>query len=266
MTSVKDQGQCGCCWAVSTVGAVEGITTIDTDFNYLQSLSFQQLVSCGMTNSGCDGGSITAAMQYVEGDSLGGMTTNLQYPLIDSKCTTTTDCTVFQDLLAVEAWDTSMITSTTSPGNYQDCINQMKQGVAWQPVLILIKAKCQEFQSYRGGFMTCDGGCTCSESTCLDHVVILVGYGDTYATPYWQIMNSWGTGWGEDGYVRVAQTASDSSSFGLLGMLAQGAVPSRAVNTTVEVPSAASRRPSSSGAISCFLGSLFLFSPSLFFE
>ena len=254
VTSVKNQGQCGCCWTISTVGAIEGITAIDTNYDYVESLSFQQLISCDTANDGCNGGSVTSAMQYAASNSLGGLTTDVQYPFTDIEGTTTTQCSAAD--LAVEIWDPNMITTTSSPNNYQDRINQMKQGVAQQPVSILINANCQEFQSYSGGVMTSDGGCACNNQNCLDHAVLMVGYNDDYNPPYWLVKNSWGTGWGESGYIRVAQTASDSSQYGLLGLLAQGSIPSRATNTTVEIPSSVIPVVAHSAILTTILSSL----------
>jgi cysteine peptidase B len=244
VTDVKNQKNCGACWSIATVGAIEGIAAIDSSYAYLQSLSFQQLLSCDKSNSGCDGGSVSDALAFVQSDSIGGLTTNSQYPFEDANGITTEQCSEAEDHLAVEEWQTALVTATYSPNSAKERINYMKQGVAHQPVAVYIRALCVEFQSYKGGILTSQGDCVCDVNvTCLDHGVLLVGYDDTGETPYWLIKNSWGTGWGENGYVRVAQIASDDEfPWGLFSVLSMGVIPLRAVNTTTEIdePSAAS--------------------------
>ena len=121
-------------------------------------------------------------------------------------------------------------------------MEKMKQGIARQPVAIAVRSNCKTFKNYRSGVVTDDEECACRPGvSCLDHAVLLVGYDDAPENgdePYWKIKNSWGTGWGEDGYIRISQRnpyAPDQDSWGLFGVLAEGVVPLQAFNNTQQV-------------------------------
>ena len=75
VTPVKDQGQCGSCWAFSTTGAIESAWAVAK--NPLVSLSEQRFVSCDSANYGCDGGFPQLAMDYARAN---GTTTEASYP------------------------------------------------------------------------------------------------------------------------------------------------------------------------------------------
>merc|ERR1739848_373553 len=75
VTPVKDQGQCGSCWAFSTTGSLEGAWEIGT--GKLTSMSEQQLVDCSVYNSGCNGGSMDLAFMYEEAHNVA---TESSYP------------------------------------------------------------------------------------------------------------------------------------------------------------------------------------------
>jgi len=93
VTHVKDQGRCGCCWAVSLSGAIEGGVYSDpSNYGYLQSLSFQQFLSCSKTNGGCDGGNLALASLYAQIGLFKGITRLNDYPYTDYFGTTTEEC------------------------------------------------------------------------------------------------------------------------------------------------------------------------------
>jgi cathepsin L len=188
VTGVKDQGQCGSCWAFSTTGSVEGI--VQLTFNHLTSLSEQQLVDCAGSygNQGCNGGLMDNAFKYVEKN---GLCTEAAYPYTgrDGTCKASS-CT---------ASPNSQITG------YKDVThteNALGSSVDIEPISIAIEADQSGFQLYKSGVF-CG---TCGQN--LDHGVLLVGYG-TSTEDYWKVKNSWGTSWGEAGYIQMCRNKNE---------------------------------------------------------
>lgn len=73
----------------------------------------------------------------------------------------------------------------------------------YTPQAIAVQAGSTYFQSYTGGVLT--NSTSCGQN--LDHAVVMVGYGTASGINYWIVRNSWGTGWGESGYVRIQRKA-----------------------------------------------------------
>ncbi|XP_074267615.1 vignain-like [Silene latifolia] len=200
---IKDQGQCGSCWAFSTVVAVEGINQIKT--GKLISLSEQQLVDCDTTqNQGCNGGLMTSAFDFIKRKH--GITTEDIYPYTarDGRCKVKTNA------LKVTIDGHELV-----PENDEDAL---LKAVANQPVSVAIDAGGQDFQFYSEGVFT--GSC----GTELDHGVAVVGYGATVdGTKYWIVRNSWGQGWGEKGYIRMQRGVPAKE--GLCGIAMEASYP-----------------------------------------
>ena len=204
VTPVKNQGQCGSCWAFSTTGSIEGANAIKN--GKLISLSEQQLVDCSRKygNLGCNGGLMDNAFMYVEDNGL---------------------CA--EDVYSYTATGgTCQSNKCTSVVNVVGCFdvpssNEMalKQAVSMQPVSVAIEADTRVFQLYTGGVLTSD---QCG--TNLDHGVLVVGYGEENGTMYWLVKNSWGDSWGEDGYIKIERTESEKSN-GICGIAMQPSFP-----------------------------------------
>ncbi|XP_076473061.1 procathepsin L-like [Babylonia areolata] len=189
VTPVKNQGQCGSCWAFSTTGSVEGQHFNKT--GVLLSLSEQQLVDCSQDegNQGCDGGIMDNGFAYIMSQP-GGLETESNYPYtaMDGNCTATPSLEVAKVSGCVDV-----------DSEDEDALQHASALVG--PVSVAIDASHDSFQSYSGGVYTED---SCS-TTQLDHGVLVVGYGTYQGQDYWLVKNSWGSDWGLNGYIMMAR-------------------------------------------------------------
>jgi len=184
VTPVKDQGQCGSCWAFSSTGALEGAHFIAS--GELLSFSEQQLVDCSRINLGCNGGNQGWAFGYYEKHDA-ELESVYPYTAMDGTCQF--------DAASTTAIDVSDYTRVT--GND---VGQMLSALAVNPLSVSIEADKRVFGTYKSGVLS-----STDCGTTLDHAVLAVGYGtDATFGDYWLIKNSWGASWGEAGYIRLA--------------------------------------------------------------
>jgi hypothetical protein len=197
VTGVKNQGNCGSCWAFSTTGGVEGVVAIK--HGSLVSLSEQELVDCADSygNMGCNGGSMDSAFKYVEAN---GLCTENAYPYTSGNTGKASTCTKTSCTASANSKITGYV-------NTQHTENALGAAVDIEPISVAIEADQPGFQYYQGGVF--DG--VCGQN--LDHGVLTVGYGTDYSTgtgePYWKVKNSWGTSWGEAGYIRIIRNQDE---------------------------------------------------------
>lgn len=199
VTPVKNQGNCGSCWAFSSTGALEGLNFIKNKPSSIASYSEQQLVDCSTSygNHGCNGGLMQNAFKYVQAN---GITTEQNYPYTAKDGTCKTKTGVFK------------ITG------YKNVPHKSSGGLAGacdgQPVSVSIDAT--NIQSYKSGIFA-DKNC----GTSLNHGVLLTAYDSNV----WYVKNSWGQSWGEAGYIRFSRTAVSDASGGICGILLDASYP-----------------------------------------
>ena len=202
VTPIKNQGQCGSCWAFSTTGALEGAYAIAN--KKLYSLSEQELVDCSGSfgNEGCQGGLMDDAFMFVKQD---GICKESAYPYEaeNERCNKT--CT---PVFKISGY-------TDVPTSNEDAL---QIAVHTQPVSVAIEADHTSFQFYsRGVFNLANCGYQ------LDHGVLVVGWGVEGGLKYWKVKNSWGPSWGDHGYILLARDTKDSR--GQCGIAMQPSYP-----------------------------------------
>jgi len=198
VTSVKDQGQCGSCWAFSAIETVESAVILSGQPKV--DLSVQQLVDCDTVDEGCSGGDTVTAYKYLSGAGIQSAET---YPYTSGDSGLTGTCLYDRSKVAARISGFKYAT----PACFDTCIKQDEEKLKHAlhesgPVSICVNAAVWQF--YMGGILTSLSGCSNTYSS-LDHCVQLVGYGvdDKDGTPFWSVRNTWAESWGEQGYIRL---------------------------------------------------------------
>jgi len=186
ITPVYNQGQCGSCWAFSATETIESYYAIQG--GALTQLSMEQIVDCDTAgqDQGCGGGFPTGAYQYVQ--SAGGIDSYANYPYTAGGGQAN-NCEFPQGSVVTNVASYSSISGES--GEYQQL-----SSASGGPVSICVDAS--SWQNYQGGVLT-----SCGNN--VDHCVQLTGYynyGSSNA--YWNVRNSWGTDWGQNGYIWIA--------------------------------------------------------------
>ena len=196
LPAIKDQGQCGSCWAFSATSNVE--STLAVKGGSVTSLSEQYLVDCEKNcgqyrfmngcDDGCNGGLQPNAWKYVISK---GQPTEASYPYHARRgqCKSATSAAKVSNWEWVPEDEAQMADYVATKG----------------PFAVAVDA--QRWSFYNGGIMSSSSICPANDKS-LDHAVNVVGYGTENGTPYWIIRNSWNTNWGEQGYARIARGKS----------------------------------------------------------
>ncbi|KAG7396557.1 hypothetical protein PHYBOEH_002122 [Phytophthora boehmeriae] len=195
VVDVKNQGQCGSCWAFAAIAALE--SAICLAGQPLVPLSEQQVVDCDSTSYGCEGGWPGNALEYIQG--AGGVCTEDGYPYISGENTDRQSCEP-----SCTPQDVKIRKVVGVPQSESGLI----QAISGRPVAVGVAAGNRTWKQYKGGVVS-----TCA-STDLDHAVLAVGYGgdDGSSPAFFKIKNSWGTEWGEEGYMRLKRGAGTGST------------------------------------------------------
>jgi len=204
VTPVKNQKSCGSCWAFSTTGSMEARCAIANGGSPV-SLSEQELVDCDNVDNGCNGGAMDNGFAYAQQHS--GLCEESDYPYqaVGGYCQSST-CTHYDAITGhqdVQSGSSSSLESAVAKG----------------PVSIAIEADQMSFQLYSGGVFSGD----CGEG--LDHGVLVVGYNNDAALPYWNVKNSWGSSWGEQGYIRFCKDCGKNNGDGQCGLTLDASYP-----------------------------------------
>jgi cathepsin L len=197
VSPVKDQGNCGSCWAFATAETVESSLAIAT--GNLTILSPQNVVSCTPNpdhcggTGGCNGAIAELGFDYIKNK---GIATEANWPYKQ----TTGVCN--------ETAHTKVATVTgcvkLAENNYTDLLTAV---ATIGPIAVSVDAK--KWSSYTKGIFN---GCDTDVDYDIDHAVQLVGYGTDSGTDYWIVRNSWGPNWGEMGYIRLLRHSDGTTS------------------------------------------------------
>jgi len=203
VTPVKNQGQCGSCWTFSATGVLESYHAIQT--GTLLSFSEQQIVDCATSAGyGCEGGWPDLAVDYA---GQAGLESESDYPYTGEDGT----CQYNKKEATVVNKGHAAVTPKSVTA-LQSALNTM-------PVSIAIEADQNVFQFYKSGVISKN----CGDS--LDHAVLAVGYGTFSGAAAFIVKNSWGTDWGNQGYVYLGASGTPNAGAGVCGILSTPIVP-----------------------------------------
>jgi C1A family cysteine protease len=202
VTPVKDQQQCGSCWAFSATEGVESAWFLAK--GKLIEMSPQQIVSCDTVDQGCNGGDLPTAFAYVQSS---GLETEAEYPYTSGNGDSGTCQYNQQDTVASIS---GFKYATTTGNETQMQVAMLTAG----PLSVCVEA--DTWQNYNGGVMTND----CGDN--LDHCVQVTGWNvdnsQSPPVPYWIVRNSWNVNWGINGYIWIERNLdlcgiSDEATF-----------------------------------------------------
>jgi C1A family cysteine protease len=209
VTPVRNQGNCGSCWAFATTAALESYSLIKNSLPGQElNLAEQVMVSCGGAGS-CGGGYVGSAANYIKST---GLPREECYTYTATNGTCSTACYNWQsNSYKIAGWG---YVATTAP-----TVDAIKNALVTYGPLVTTFEVYSDFFSYVSGIYqhtsgTYQGG----------HAVLIVGFDDTEQS--FKVKNSWGTGWGEAGYFRIAYSELTSAvGFGEYTIAYTGSAP-----------------------------------------
>jgi cathepsin L len=207
--NVKDQQNCGSCWAIASASTLEAHIQIYT--GKPRTVSAQQIVMCTPNprhcggDGGCKGATSELAMAYVLKHGVAEESA-VPYRGVDGTCTTGSASKDMADLfvddksskggaaLGMTGWE------TLPKNQYAPLVAALAQR---GPVAVSVAA--DDWFDYDNGIFN-----GCGKNAVIDHAVVAIGYGETKGRKYWLIQNSWGSMWGEKGHIRLFRHDADS--------------------------------------------------------
>ena len=193
VTAVKDQGSCGSCWAFSTVANLEGLYW--KGHKVSKTFSEQMLVDCDTNDSGCNGGLMDLAFDWLKDN--GGIEDDTDYPYKGRKQTCAQDTSKFVPNFKVTGYE--MLGEAS--GDWYPCEESDMVEFLYKTGPLSVALNATPVQFYSKGILDPS---SCSTSG-INHAVTLVGYGNESGKDYWILKNSWGSSWGESGYFRLVR-------------------------------------------------------------
>jgi cathepsin L len=198
---IRDQGDCGSCWAVAAATVLEAHAEI---YGHARTFSAQQIVECTPNprscggNGGCGGATAELAMDWVMKNTV-AQEDELPYTGQDAKCKSVLDSNPSLAMAQLFGAPSSaagfgMTGWETLPKNsYEPLVRALAQK---GPVAVSVAA--DSWFNYESGIFN-----GCDKDAVIDHAVTAIGYGQEVDTKYWVIQNSWGSDWGEAGHIRL---------------------------------------------------------------
>lgn len=199
VSSVKNQLKCGCCYAFSTASILETLYALKRNASNVIEFSAQQMTDCsGEGNNGCQGGNFPPSIRYISGRG-NKIATASSYPYAGKRQACRNNGLEEVDLGPIEY-------HSISEGDEKAMADAL---VNHGPLFIGVDAESRRFMFYKSGVLKIDHCPTRRQD--MDHAMVIVGHGHDSAlqASYWIIRNSWGTRWGENGYLRLAKDAGN---------------------------------------------------------
>ncbi|KAI6225280.1 Cathepsin F [Aphelenchoides fujianensis] len=185
VTKVKDQDQCGACWAFASVGAIE--CQLFLTRGILTDLSVEQILDCSGMNATCGKDSRGTGDVYTIARDIGGLNTWEEFPYADTNVTT-----------GCRTNSSGLRAKVRAPMYYKGISENELLAVLYKDGAVTVGLAMGGFKGYTGGVFEPK-----QPYGNVDHAVLLVGYGVEGGKPYWELKNSWGEGWGDGGFFRL---------------------------------------------------------------
>jgi len=203
--TILDQGHCGSCWAFGAAEALTDRICIGSNGALKPQISEQDLTSCDTSNSGCNGGNLVPAWNYMKNT---GVVTEPCYPYAMGACThpgcsgwATPKCNKTCSNGAVFTSDKHYAATVVAVARNVDAIANeiLKNGPVEAAFTVY-----EDFNNYKSGVYQhvtgkAEGG----------HAIKIIGWGTQNGTPYWLVANSWNTSWGDKGFFLIRRGTNE---------------------------------------------------------